>query len=78
MGDRRMPRSGPTVVGYAKRGPFEFEITMELDGREVTCSARAPWDARRACQQQLELGRAARPPDEPDRSDLGHTRPDPG
>jgi hypothetical protein len=58
---RRPPRARPRVVGYAARGPFEFEITMELDGREVTCTARAPWDARRACEQQLELGRQEEP-----------------
>ena len=58
MGGRQRPlRSHPRVVGYAARGPFEFEITMELEGREVTCTGRAPWDARRACEQKLELGR---------------------
>jgi hypothetical protein len=62
---QRPPSSRPTVVGYRVRGPFDFEITMELDGREVTCSGQAPWDARRACEQQLELGRQAKPRDTP-------------
>jgi hypothetical protein len=62
LGERQQrSRSRPTVIGYAVRDPFTFEITMELDGREITCTGRAPWEARRACEQQLERERQARP-----------------
>jgi hypothetical protein len=68
LGERRPPGSHPRVVGYATRGPFEFEITMELDGRTVTRSARAPWDARRACEEALILGLRRTPPTRDDAS----------